>query len=104
MQTSKETTMSANATYLAAMEKQMKKWDADVDALAAAGEKAAGEARTEYARCVKELRSNRAATQQTFKEMQAAGQAAGAKVQAQLQSAFDAMQKNYKKAVADLKK
>ena len=96
--------MSTNATYLDTMEKQMKKWDADVDALAAAGEKASAEARANYHKYVKDLRANRASAQQTFKEMQAQGQSAGAKVQAQMQAAYDSMQKNYEKAVADLKK
>jgi len=96
--------MSANSNYLAAIEKQMKKWDANVDALAAAGEKASGEARAAYDACLKDLRANRATAHQTFKEVQAAGLSAGAKVQAQLQTAYDTMQKNYEKAAADLKK
>jgi len=96
--------MSANSNYLATMEKQMQKWDANVDALAAKGEKASAEARTAYQKCVKDLRENRAAAQQSFKEMQAAGQSAGEKVQAQMTAAYEKMQKNYEKAVADLRK
>jgi len=96
--------MSMNSNYLATMEKQMQKWDANVDALAAKGEKATTEARAGYQKWVKDLRENRAATQQCFKEMQAAGHSAGEKVQAQVTAAYEKMQKNYEKAVADLKK
>jgi len=53
---------------------------------------------------VKDLRENRAAAQQTFREMQAAGLTAGAKVQAQMEAAYETMQKNFAKAVADLRK
>lgn len=95
--------MSANSIYLATMEKQMQKWDANVDALAAKGEKATSEARADYQKWVKDLRENRAAAQQCFKEMQAAGHSAGDKAQAQVTAAYEKMQKNYEKAVSELR-
>ena len=41
-------TMSRNSDFVAMMDKQLKKWDADVDALAAQGEKASATARAAY--------------------------------------------------------
>jgi len=96
--------MDTNATYVANMEKQLKKWDADVDALAAAGEKASAEARANYHKQVKELRAHRDAAGKTFKEMQNATQAAGNQVKDKMEAAWSTMQKNFEKASADLKK
>ena len=96
--------MDTNAGYVAKMEQQLKKWDADVDALAAAGEKASAEARANYHKHVKDLRAHRDAAGKTFKEMQAAGVAAGAQVKVKMEAAWDTMQKNFEKAAADLKK
>ena len=48
--------MGTNADYVTGMQTQIKKWDAEVDALAADGKKASGEMRTAYARRLKELR------------------------------------------------
>ena len=90
--------------YMTQMEDQLRKWDADVDALVAKGERAGAATRARYHQSVKDLRENRAAAQQTFREMQAAGLTAGAKVQAQMEAAYETMQKNFAKAVADLRK
>ena len=40
--------MSMHSEYIARMETQLKKWDADVDALTAEGKKASAEARAVY--------------------------------------------------------
>jgi hypothetical protein len=86
------------------MESQFKQWDADVDALAKAGEKASAEARANYTKQVKDLRANRDAAGKQLKEMQAATQAAGDQVKAKMEAAWDTMQKSFKKASDDLKK
>ena len=96
--------METNAGYVAKMEQQLKKWDADVDALAAAGEKAGAEARANYHKYVKDLRANRDEAGKAFKEMQAANKSAGDKVKAKMEAAWETMQNNFKKATADLKK
>ena len=96
--------MSADTGYAAKMQTQLKKWDADVDALAAAGEKANAEAQTAYHKCVKELRANRDAAQKTFLEMQSAGQANATKMQAKMEASWDTMQKALAKVSSDLKK
>jgi hypothetical protein len=96
--------MSADTGYAAKMQTQLKKWDADVDALAATGEKASAEARTAYQKYVKDLRANRDEAQKAFQEMQAAGLAAGEQMQAKMEAAWDTMQKALVKASTDLKK
>lgn len=96
--------MNTNAGYAANMEKQLKKWDAEVDALAAAGEKANAEAKAAYHKSVKELRTNRDAAQKTFLEMQSAGQAAAAQMQAKMEASWDTMQKALVKVSSDLRK
>lgn len=96
--------MTTNTGYAANMEKQMKKWDSDVDALAAAGEKANAEAQEAYHKSVKELRANRDAAQKTFLELQSAGQASAAKMQAKMEASWDTMQKALAKVSSDLKK
>ena len=58
------------------METQLKKWDADVDALAAKGEKASAEARTAYYERIKDLRASRDVAQKTFQEIRAASESA----------------------------
>ena len=96
--------MNKQTDYVAKMESQMKKWDADVDALAAAGDKAAAASRATYQECVKGLRANRDAARKTLLEMQAASQDAGKKMQEKLNASWEAMQKSLEKASADLKK
>ena len=96
--------MDKQSDYVVKMESQMKKWDADVDALAAAGEKASAEARANCHKYVKDLRANRDAAGKQLKEMQSATVAAGDQVKAKMEAAWDTMQKNFKKASDDLKK
>jgi hypothetical protein len=96
--------MSADTGYAAKMQTQLKKWDADVDALAAMGEKANAEAKTAYQKCVKELRVNRDAAQKTFLEMQSASLSAATQMQAKMEASWDTMQKALVKASTDLKK
>lgn len=96
--------MDTNAGYVAKMEQQLKKWDTDFDALAAAGEKAGTEARANYNKYVKDLRANRDAASKAFKEMQAASQAAGEQAKSKMEGAWETMQKSFAKATADLKK
>ena len=96
--------MDKHTDYVVKMESQLKKWDADVDALAAAGEKASAEARANYHKYVKDLRANRDAAGKTFREMQVATKSAGDQVKTKMEAAWNTMQKNFKKATDDLKK
>ena len=96
--------MSKNSDYVTLMEKQMKKWDADVDALAAKGEQAGAEASAAYKERVKQLRAGRDAAQKQLQEFRTASEAAGETMQAGMQQAWDAMQKALEKASSDLRK
>ena len=96
--------MTKQTDYVAKMQSQMKKWDADVDALAAAGDKASAASRATYQECVKGLRANRDAANKTLLEMQAASQDAGMKMQSKLNAAWESMQTSLEKASADLRK
>jgi len=90
--------------YLARMETQLKKWDADLEALAAEGQKASDGARAAYHERLKELRASRDAARQTLQEMRAAGGAAGEHLQSGMKSAWETMQKALEKAAAELRK
>ena len=69
--------MGMHDEYFKRMETQLKKWDADVDALNASGEKASVEARATYKEQVKALRVDRDAAYKKLREMRAAGEKAG---------------------------
>jgi hypothetical protein len=97
-------TMDKRAEYLSTMKTQLKKWDADVDALAAEGEKASAEARSAYHKQVAELRVDRDAAHKTFEKFQLATEAAGEHMKEGMQVAWDTMQKALAKVSADLKK
>jgi hypothetical protein len=96
--------MEKNSAYVAKMETQLKKWDADMDALAAAGEKASDAARTTYVESMKGLRANRDAARKSFETMRAASEEAGEKMQAAMTASWESMQKSLEKASADLRK
>ena len=96
--------MAKNSEYVTRMESQLKKWDADVDALAAKGEKANAEARAAYFAQIKDLRANRDAAQKTFQEILVANESAGAQLQAGMKQAWETMQKNLAKVSSDLRK
>jgi hypothetical protein len=97
-------TMIKNSEYVARMETQLKNWDADLDALAAKGERAGAEARAAYQERIAELRASRGETQKAFQEMSLATEAAGAKMQAGMQVAWETMRKALEKVSADLRK
>ena len=96
--------MGMNAEYVAMMETQLKKWDADVDALAAQSEKASAEARAAYHAQIKDLRASRAAAQKTFQEISSANESAGAQMQAAMKASWETMQKSLEKLSSDLRK
>ena len=96
--------MSMNTEYVARMETQLKKWDADVDALAAQGEKASADARAAYHEQIKDLRASRDAAQKKFQEIRVASESAGEQMQAGMKAAWETMQKALEKASSDLRK
>jgi hypothetical protein len=90
--------------YLATMETQLRKWDADMDALAAEGQKAADKARATYVSQIKELRLGRDSAHKRLEEIRAATEAAGIRMHAGMDAAWDTMQKALKTASANWKK
>jgi hypothetical protein len=96
--------MGTNTDFVAGMQTQMKKWDAEVDALVAEGKKADGELRTAFQRRLKELRLSRHAAQKSLHEVRVASESAGAQVQAGMEAAWKTMQEALAKASADLRK
>lgn len=96
--------MEKQSVYVARMETQLKKWDADMDALAAAGEKASDAARTSYVESMKGLRANRDAARKSFEAMRAANQEAGEKMQAAMTATWEGMRKSLERASSDLRK
>ena len=96
--------MNTNADYVAAMDTQLKKWDADVDALAAKGDEANAEARTAYQAQIAGLRSNRDAATKAFQEIRVASEAAGAQMHAGMELAWKTMQTALETVSASFKK
>ncbi len=89
--------------YFKKMETQLKKWDTDVDALNASGEKASVEARATYKEQVKALRVDRDAAYKKLREMRAAGEKAGLEMKVGMDGAWQAMKKGLEKAASNFK-
>jgi uncharacterized FlgJ-related protein len=95
--------MGMHDEYFKKMETQLKKWDADVDALNASGEKASVEARATYKEQVKALRTDRDAAYKKLREMRAAGEKAGLEMKVGMDVAWQAMKKGLEKAASNFK-
>jgi hypothetical protein len=94
--------MTTNAEYLAKMEIQLRKWDADFNALAAKGKQLTAEARSAYYARIKDLRAGRNAAQKIFQDMRAAAGTAGAHLNDGMEAAWGSMQKALERASSDL--
>jgi hypothetical protein len=96
--------MDKSEKYVARMEEHLKRWDAEVDKLAAAGEAKGVEARVAYQDCIKDLRAGRDEAHRTFGEMRVATQEAGRQLQSKMRVAWHTMESALEKATADLRK
>jgi hypothetical protein len=96
--------MGMSAERVAKIEIQLKKWDADVDALAAEGEKASAQVRAAYHEQIKHLREGRDAAQKAFHEIRLAGESAGEQMHAGMKAAWETLQKALEKVSSDLRK
>ena len=96
--------MGIGTERVAKIEAQLKQWDAEVDALAAEGEKAAAKARAAYHEQIKHLRASRDAAQKIFHEIRVAGESAGEQMHAGMKSAWETLQKTLEKASSNLRK
>ena len=95
--------MNTSSEYVTGMQAQLKAWDANVDVLLIESRKADGEARTAYAKRLKELRLSRKAAQKSLEALRAATGATAAKTQAAMQEAWDTMQKSLEKVSTELR-
>jgi polyhydroxyalkanoate synthesis regulator phasin len=95
--------MSTHSDYIAKMEAQLQKWDADVDALVARGKVAGTEARAAYDERIRNLRTTRDAAQKTLHEIRQATESASTQMKAAMQGAWEAMQKALEKAASDIR-
>jgi len=96
--------MDKKPDYVVTMEKYLKKWDADMDELVAAGARANDAARNRYQDGLQGLRAKRDEAHNTLQEMRLATQEAGEKMQAKMSAAWETMQKSLEKVSADLRK
>jgi len=88
--------MNTSSEYVTGMQAQLKAWDANVAVLLTESRKADGEARTAYAKRLKELRLSRKAAQKSLEALRAATGATAAKTQAAMQETWDTLQKSSK--------
>jgi hypothetical protein len=94
--------MTMNTEYLAKMETQLRKWDADFNTLAAKGKQLSAEARSAYYARIKDLRVGRNTAQKIFQDMRAAAGTAGVQLKDGMEVAWGSMQKALEKASSDL--
>jgi hypothetical protein len=85
--------MGVNSDYIARMKTQLKRWDAEVDALAARCERSEAEVRDLALEQIKDLRVRRDVAQKAYQQMRAAGESGGGYMKVELESAWNAMQK-----------
>jgi hypothetical protein len=95
--------MGTHDDYFRKMDAQLKKWEADVDMLAASGEKASAEAREIYKEQLQALRADREVAFKKLRTMRASGEAATLEMKAALDEAWQAMKKGLDRAASNFK-
>ena len=96
--------MDKSEKYVGKMEEQLKAWDAELDKLAAAGEKRSGEALAAYQACIRDLRTERDGAHATFAQMRVATDEEGRKLQSRMRVSWHTLQAALQQATADLRK
>ena len=95
--------MGTHDDYFRKMDAQLKKWEADVDTLAASGEKASAEARDIYKEQLTALRADREVAFKKLRTMRAAGEAATLEMKGALDEAWQAMKKGLDRAASNFR-
>jgi len=95
--------MAKKDEYVATMESEIKKWDAEVDNLNAKGAQLSAEARAGYDTQVKALRADRDFAFSKLDELRTANESAWDKMQAGVDAAWVTMKKALDKAAAQYK-
>jgi hypothetical protein len=85
------------------MEKQMARWDKEVQALAAVGAMLKANAQARYLEGVGDLQASRAAAEKSFQEVRFASEETGVQLRAGMQDAWVNMQATLEKVTSDLK-
>jgi uncharacterized coiled-coil DUF342 family protein len=96
--------VSMKDDYLAQMNSQLKKWDAELDKLSAKTSELGAEARTKYQEQLDALRANRDAALKKMQELSAASESAWHEMSKGMSSAWDAMKTALEKATGQFKK
>ena len=96
--------MSKKDEYMVQMQLQLKKWDAEIDALTAKANDIGAEARDKYYDQLKIMRASREAAAQKMHELTSASEAAWQEMQKGMESAWDAMKSAMEKVTSSFKK
>ena len=90
--------------YVATMEAQLVKWDADVAELGAERDRLGIDARTPYHVGMMDLRARRDAAERAFAKMRGTGESPGGLPRAEMDAAWDAMQRTFLRVTTELRK
>jgi hypothetical protein len=96
--------MSKKDEYMAQMQLQLKKWDAEIDALTNKANEFGAEARDKYYDQLKIMRASRETVSQKMHEITAASEAAWQDMQKGMEGAWDTMKAAMEKATSAFKK
>ena len=96
--------MSKKDEYMAQMQFQLKKWDAEVDALTNKANEFGAEARDKYYDQLKIMRASREAVSQKMHEITSASEVAWQDMQKGMESAWDSMKSAMEKMTSSFKK
>jgi phage-related minor tail protein len=95
--------MSKKDEYMAQMQSQLKKWDAEIDALTAKANEFGADARDKYYDQLKIMRESRETVAKKMHEVTSASEAAWQEMQKGMESAWDAMKTAMEKATSSFK-
>ena len=96
--------MSKKDDYMAQMQAQLKKWDAEIDTMTAKANEIGAEARDKYYDQLKTMRASREAASQKMHEVSSASEAAWQEMQKGMETAWDSMKTAMEKMTSSFKK
>ncbi len=96
--------MSKKDEYMAQMQLQLKKWDAEVDAITAKANEFGAEARDKYYDQLKNMRASREAIAKKMQEVTSASDAAWQEMHKGMETAWDSMKAAMEKMTNAFKK
>jgi len=96
--------MSKKDDYMTQIQSQLKKWDAEIDALTAKANEIGADARDTYYDQLKIMRASRETVAQKMQEFTSASETAWQEMQKNMESAWDNMKAAMEKAKSSFKK